>query len=125
MQRIDISEHYRQAHRFGLEVTFLPGALGNEIIDIDWQPAGDPHDVWPLLGRCLSHKDAYFEELRANFGVQAAYDVMQGIRDYVYGREQFDAFEDGEAPQEDVLNAALHLAEIFFSDDDIDWEDVA
>ena len=128
MQNIDITENYRVARVYGLKVTFLPDSIDpsyvDEIVDIDWDPTGDTHDVWPLLARIMSHRKAYYPELILGFGKDAVEDLFEGIRDYIFSRDAFDAFEDGNAERDDVLNAALHVAEIVFGDDDIDWNDV-
>ena len=128
MQNIDITERYCVARVYGLKVTFLPDAVDpayvDEIVDIDWDPTGDTHDVWPLLARIMPHRKAYQGELAFGFGKDAVEDLFEGIRDYIFSRDAFDAFEDGKADRDDVLNAALHVAEIVFEDDDIDWADV-
>ena len=128
MQNIDITEHYCVARVYGLKVTFLPdpvdSAYVDEIVDIDWDPMGDPHDIWALLARIMPYRKAYYGELNFAFGKDAVDDLFEGIRDYIFGRDAFDAFEDGKAERGDVLNAAIHVAEIVFEDDDIDWADV-
>jgi len=128
MQNIDITEHYRVARVYGLKVTFLPDSVDpayvDEIVDIDWDPTGDPHDIWALLARIMPYRKAYYGELNFAFGKDAVDDLFEGIRDYIFGRDAFDAFEDGKADRDDVLNAAIHVAEIVFEDDDIDWADV-
>jgi len=128
MQNIDITEHYRVCRVYGLKVTFLPDSVDpayvDEIVDIDWDPTGDLHDIWALLARIMPYRKAYYGELNLAFGKDAVDDLFEGIRDYIFGRDAFDAFEDGKADREDVLDAAIHVAEIVFEDDDIDWSDV-
>jgi len=128
MQNIDITEHYCVARVYGLKVTFLPDpvdpAYVDEIVDIDWDPTGDTHDIWALLARIVPYREAYYDELVCGFGQDATDDLFMGISDYIFGRDAFDAFEDGKADRDDVLNAAIHVAEIVFEDDDIDWADV-
>ncbi len=128
MQNIDITEHYCVCRVYGLKVTFLPDSVDpayvDEIVDIDWDPTGDPHDIWALLARIMPYRKAYYGELNFAFGKDAVDDLFEGIRDYIFGRDAFDAFEDGKADRDDVLNAAIHVAEIVFEDDDIDWADV-
>lgn len=128
MQNIDITEHYCHCRVYGLKVTFLPDpvdpAYVDEIVDIDWDPTGDWHDIWPLLARIVPHREAYYGELVGSFGQDAVDDLFLGINDYIFNRDAFDAFEDGKADRDDVLHAAIHVAEIVFDDDDIDWEHV-
>ncbi len=128
MQNIDITEHYRVARVYGLKVTFLPDpvdpAYVDEIVDIDWDPTGDTHDIWALLARIVPYRKAYNDELVFSFGQDAIDDLYMGISDYIFDRDAFDAFEDGKADRDDVLSAAIHVAEIVFEDDDIDWADV-
>ena len=128
MQNIDITERYCVCRVYGLKVTFLPDpvdpAYVDEIVDIDWDPTGDTHDVWALLARIVPYRKAYTSELVCSFGQDAVDDLFLGINDYIFNRDAFDAFEDGKADRNDVLNAAIHVAEIVFDDDDIDWDDV-
>lgn len=128
MKRIDLSEHYRVAQVYGLRVTFLPDPTDpteiDEIVDIDWQPGGDPNEVLPLLARVLPTRKAYYDDMNHCFGKEATEDVFMGIVDYVLDRDEFDPFHDGTAEYEDIKDAALHLAECMFEVEDIDWSDV-
>lgn len=127
MQRIDISEYYVHARKFGLRITILPDhvdpAYIDEIVDIDWDDNGDPHDVWPLLARVLPKREAYYADMVHVWGQAATDDVFAGIADYVSHADAFDAFEDGEGDRKDVFDAALHLAECMFHECDIQPED--